>query len=136
MICKSCGRTIENANANFCDYCGTSLREQGFQEFHTAEIHQKSEVKENEKPISFGNWFGSMILPFIPIVGSVLYLVMLLYWSFSGKVPASKKNWARASFIVLIMSIILVVFYLEWFMQQAGVNGVDINSYIQQLYGK
>lgn len=27
MICKVCGRTIANKDANFCEYCGASFRE-------------------------------------------------------------------------------------------------------------
>lgn len=27
MICKTCGRTIKNEEANFCEYCGSSFRE-------------------------------------------------------------------------------------------------------------
>lgn len=135
MICKSCGRTIGNENANFCDYCGTSLREQSYPEIDTAEVHpNEMEAVEGEKPISFGNWLGSMGLLFIPVIGGVVYAGMLIYWSLSDKVTESKKNWARATLIMVVLWIILMVFYFERALQQLTASGFDINSYMQQLY--
>lgn len=145
MICKSCGRTIEKENANFCDYCGSSLREQRMEDFYKADTQNVSTAGNNaagsntaaateEKPITFRNWMGSMLLPFIPIFGWLIYLIALLYWSFSGKVTNSKKNWARATLIIVIISFILLIFYFDMMFQQLAANGIDINSFVQQLY--
>lgn len=134
MFCKSCGRMIENENANYCEYCGTLLKEQSFQEFRSAEVYQnEKEEKEEEKPITFGNWAGSMLLPFIPIFGPIVYVVMLIYWSISDKTVKSKKNWARATLVIVVLSLFLLVAYFNWAMQQLVASGFDINTYMQQL---
>jgi|GEM_PF-363125 hypothetical protein len=146
MICKSCGRTIDNENSNFCFYCGTSLKEgregdfvsgpvSGNQEYSKGIINSTTiaDVKDGEKPLSMSNWLGSMMLPFIPIIGGIAYIIMLVYWGFGGKAPASKKNWARASLIVIAVSLILLVFYFSVGLQQLEASGFDVNSYMQQF---
>lgn len=116
MICNICGRNIENENANFCENCGTSLRGHVVEQNNTyqkeSQIDNVNEKKEEQKPISFGNWMGSLILPFIPLVGPIIYLVMLFIWSFGSDTNQSKKNWARAQLIVTIISVVLVVYFI------------------------
>lgn len=146
MICKSCGRTIDNEHSNFCFYCGTSLKEGRAGDFAAVQVPEnheynkgtirntvKAEAKEGEKPLPMSNWLGSMMLPFIPIIGVVAYIIMLVYWGFGGKAPESKKNWARASLIVIAVSLILLVFYFSVGLQQLEASGFDINSYMQQF---
>lgn len=134
MICKSCGRTIENPKANFCDYCGDALREQEVQAFQTLNVQQEeTKVKEEETPVAFGNWLGSMLLLFIPFVGAPIYITMLIYWSFSAEIPESKRNWARAALIVAILLIFMWSACLRWVMQQLVTHGIDLNSIIPQV---
>ncbi|MDF2870952.1 MAG: hypothetical protein K0R05_2527 [Anaerocolumna sp.] len=105
------------------------------QEYNKGTIRNtvKAEAKEGEKPLPMSNWLGSMMLPFIPIIGGVAYIIMLVYWGFGGKAPESKKNWARASLIVIAVSLILLVFYFSVGLQQLEASGFDINSYMQQI---
>lgn len=133
MICNSCGRSAANDNANFCDYCGASLKE-GSSRVQSSEINQNRVMEERkveeDKPISFLNWIGTMLLPFIPLVGPIVYLVMLLVWSFGSDSNPSKKNWARANLVVMIISfLILIVFFTSTIMSLLN-NGMDLNSYL------
>lgn len=135
MICNSCGRSAANDNANFCDYCGASLKEGSSRVEHIdmdrSKVMEERKV-EGEKPISFLNWLGTMLLPFIPLVGPIIYLVMLLVWSFGSDSNPSKKNWARATLIVMIISfLILIVFFTSTIMSFLN-NGMDLNSYMNE----
>ena len=135
MICNSCGRSAANDNANFCDYCGASLKEGSSRVEHIDmdrnKVMEERKV-EGEKPISFLNWLGTMLLPFIPLVGPIIYLVMLLVWSFGSDSNPSKKNWARATLIVMIISfLILIVFFTSTIMSFLN-NGMDLNSYMNE----
>jgi quinol-cytochrome oxidoreductase complex cytochrome b subunit len=111
-----CGRHIANENANFCEYCGESLRNVREPEFQYQEpqnmfqnIFQDNKVvEESEKPVSFKNWLGSMCLIFIPLIGFFVYLFMLLKWSFDQKTPKSKKNWARAHLIIVFIFLLML----------------------------
>lgn len=118
MNCKVCGRNIEREGANFCDYCGTSFRA----EAEPVEIQKRTvdqAIVRNgsegangavEKEISFKNWLGTLMLPLIPIAGSVIYIVMMFVWAFSSSAPKSKRNWARANLIVTAISFILLIY--------------------------
>lgn len=140
MICKACGRDTVNESANFCEYCGTSFREDMSirqEEHYTGTREQQQDVTEiegNEKPISFGNWIGTMLLPFIPFIGVFIYIVMMFVWAFSSDAPKSKKNWARANLIMIIVSIILLVAMFSSAMMEIMNSGLNIEEYMGQFY--
>lgn len=142
MICKACGRNSVNESANFCEYCGTSFREDGIVKQENSLIEGKEAFQdmnsnknaENDKPISFGNWVGTMLLPFIPIVGILIYIVMMFVWAFSKDTPKSKKNWARANLIITILCIILLVFWFSSAMMEIMNSGLNMEEYMGQFY--
>ncbi len=59
---------------------------------------------ENEV-VSVGDWVVSMLLMCIPIVN----LILLCVWAFGSDAPMSKKNWAKAQLIWLLIGIILII---------------------------
>lgn len=144
MVCQACGRSTQNENANYCEYCGTSFRENRNVLYEDVEKENvKETVKTNEiqgdaviaeeKVISFKNWLGSMILPFIPFVGFLIYIVMLFVWSFSSETPKSKKNWARATLVVGVIAFILLAYFLMSTTMDLINSGFDFNGYIEQI---
>lgn len=140
MVCQACGRNTENENANYCEYCGTSYRENKNviyesvekENIRTSEMVEKS-IENEEKSTSFKNWLGSMLLPFIPGVGLIIYIVMLFVWAFSSETPKSKKNWARASLIVGVIGFIFIVYFLMSTTMDLINSGFDFNSYMNQI---
>lgn len=111
MICNTCGRTIRNEEANFCEYCGASFRgDNGFNIKTTPippipPVSEAVIVENKDKPISFLNWLGTyFLLLFLPYVG----LVMLFIWAFGRNVPLSKKNWARAHLVIMLILLVLL----------------------------
>ena len=168
MICKICGRTITNEEANFCEYCGASFRPgmdhrifeekmheqtkdgyvnagqepfsqrmdsmyQNTQEiqnrtYGSGQTYQSQAQKVanpslsgmfsgSDKPMTFGNWIIIYLIPFIPMIGTLLFLVLLFTWGFGSKVAATKKNWARATLVfILIMIVMLFVLMSSGFM--------------------
>lgn len=155
MICNSCGRDAVNKEANFCDYCGASLkqnsieREEGGVSFVTSQIKEESphsaeqqrggsnilkEGESEEKPVSFLNWVGTMILPFIPIVGWIIYLVMLFVWSFGSDTNRTKKNWARAMLVVIVIGIALVIIFFTSMVMNILNSGMNLEGYMNEYY--
>lgn len=154
MVCKVCGRTIANEEANFCEYCGASFRsgvENIYPEFHYQNTNNNQNNQNNnqnnnryngqntmgnmqgntaygrnpfqgngnsnvtdaqgevsEKPMTFGNWMMVMILPFIPMIGPIAYLAVLFMWSFGVNTPTTRKNWARATLVMLVVALFFV----------------------------
>jgi hypothetical protein len=69
-------------------------------------------ITGKENPISFLDWLGSYLILFVPIAN----IVMLVIWAFSYNTPASKKNWARATLIFLIVLFLLFIMYMAYVM--------------------
>ena len=168
MRCNVCGRQTMNEAANFCDYCGSSLREQNTSSNDSPQFGQGSSFPQNEpaseiihnqndwipqaaereqpeKPVSFLDWLGTYGIRFIPVVGWLIFLIMLFIWAFSKDTPQSKKNWARVKLIytgialvvIIIFLVIFLNFYIPVYMdiyQQMMDGTFDFNSYYNELY--
>lgn len=57
------------------------------------------------QPLSVGDWFVTILITAIPIVG----LVMLFVWAFSSDTNISKANWAKATLIWYAVGIFLAI---------------------------
>ncbi|MBE5960764.1 MAG: hypothetical protein E7256_05165 [Lachnospiraceae bacterium] len=136
MVCKVCGRTMTNENANFCEYCGASFRGDVDTSFlnetkipenaYNSQAGQMSGAGQKpwgspvqnvmaaqkqsvEESISFGKWLLVMVLPFIPIVGFWAFVVLLFIWGFGKNTSQTKKNWARATLVIGTFVIVLMM---------------------------
>lgn len=142
MLCKVCGRTASNEEANFCEYCGASFRSGevnpypnfeygaagqnqgmngnlntmeanstmgGFPYANNMNVNSKANEGEiAEKPMTFANWIMVLILPFIPVVGSFVYIAVLFIWGFGANTPKTRKNWARATLLILAIALAMI----------------------------
>lgn len=159
MKCNTCGRQSHNEEANFCDYCGASFREQAHADINASmkesipggpsmaktmpfpipgTINQVSEPVNIEKPVSFLNWLATYSLLFIPFFGWLAFIILLCIWAFDGKTPMSKKTWARATLILVGIAVVLLLGYLMFLfsspMFQDMLNGTfDYSSYYNSL---
>ena len=59
-------------------------------------------------PISVGEWVITTIILAIPIVG----FIMLFVWGFGSNTQPSKANWAKATLIMIGISIVLSFLFL------------------------
>ena len=59
-------------------------------------------------PISVGEWVITIIFIAIPIVG----FIMLFVWGFGSNIQPSKANWAKATLIMIGISIVLSFLFL------------------------
>lgn len=62
---------------------------------------------KNQSPVSVGNWIITLILTSIPLVG----FIMLLVWAFGNNTPVSKSNYAKATLIMMVIGLILVILF-------------------------
>ena len=60
-------------------------------------------VQPNDQTVSVGDWFVTMLLTSIPLVG----FIMLLVWAFGGGAKESKKNYARAALIFALVGAVV-----------------------------
>ena len=59
-------------------------------------------------PISVGEWVITIIIIAIPVVG----FIMLFVWGFGSNTQPSKANWAKATLIMIGISIVLSFLFL------------------------
>ena len=76
-----------------CPNCGAYLPEQA----------------GKKEPVSVGGWIGRTLIPCIPLVGGLIYLIMLFVWSGDQKKEESFRNWAKAQLIVLAIVLVLTI---------------------------
>jgi hypothetical protein len=160
-MCYNCGRQIQNETANFCEYCGASFREQaqaarpevGQPYNRIPEMQQGNfQIKDQnymttgqsgmqEKPIGFMSWLGTYAilgaLLFIPYFGWIGFVAILLFWAFSNKTPATKKNWARVTLIfvgiMMIFIIIALLAFSSLYYNEIKDGSFDWNSYYNNM---
>ena len=103
-VCQNCGATL-NDNVSFCSSCGVNLAA-------TYPAHSQTNSKA---PISIGGWIGRSLIPCIPLVGGIVYLIMLFIWSGDTTKEDTFRNWAKAQLIVMaivfVLAIVLFVVY-------------------------
>ena len=54
-----------------------------------------------ENPQSVADWVITLFITYIPLVN----IIMLLIWAFDTETPLSKKNWAKARLIWVLIGI-------------------------------
>lgn len=110
-VCNNCGATLPDEVA-FCNNCGASVQP-------VQPIVSQSAKKE---PISVGGWIGRSLIPCIPLVGGIVYLIMLFVWSGDTKKEETFRNWAKAQLIVTAIVIVLTIILVAIF----GVAAAEI----------
>ena len=129
MFCENCGKELSNT-AHFCDGCGASQTSSAAPE-QPAQVTQQTysapqqpapqaapaqqQVYNNyyqmpKQPVSIGGWIGRTLIPLIPIVGGLVYLIMLFIWSGDKTKQETFNNWAKAQ--LWVMLIVFGVFLL------------------------
>ena len=83
------------------------------------ETTQLNPINESPQyaPMSIGDWIITSIILAIPIVG----FVMLFVWGFGSNTQPSKANWAKASLIMIGISIVIALLFF------GSIFGVLIN---------
>jgi membrane-associated HD superfamily phosphohydrolase len=63
------------------------------------------------QPMSIGDWIITFIVTAIPLVG----FIMLFVWAFGDGTHPSKKTWAQAYLILMVVFIILMIIFFTVF---------------------
>lgn len=106
-VCNNCGASLED-NAAFCPNCGSNVPA-SYAPAASAGYPPVSPQMYAKQPISVGGWIGRSLIPLIPLVGGIVYLIMLFIWSGDAKKEDSFRNWAKAQLILLAIGIVLAI---------------------------
>ena len=94
-FCTECGAAMENDKA-VCPNCGKIA--EGF----VPQSYNNGPVKED--PVGVGEWILTFIISGLPVIG----FIMLIVWAFSAR-KTSKKNYAKATLLLMIIAFVLCV---------------------------
>ncbi len=107
-ICKFCGAEMEETGS-FCPNCGKNNADPVFNNV----INVSS--PNLEEPVSTSDWILTIILSYIPVIGFIL----LVFWAFAAK-KTSKKNFAKANLIFMIIAFAFIILCTGCFAALAG----------------
>ena len=142
-FCTGCGSEL-NDNASFCTNCGkafdTQQTAQNTMQTPAAPQAPKAKAQPAAQPVyapvpntgvvGTGYYFGMMLLFAVPVIGWILCLVT----AFTNKNP-SKKNFAKAMIIWLVIGLIISIvlfFVIQW---AATMVMEYVNTYAAEMTG-
>lgn len=91
----------------FCGSCGYVVEEKPASVEPTRVVNNYYPAAR--QPVSVLGWIGRSLIPAIPIVGSLIYFIMLFVWAGDKNKEESFNNWAKAQLWVMLITVILVV---------------------------
>lgn len=104
MYCKKCGGKLESYASN-CAFCGTPVEKYDAKANYIAPPKKQT----NNSSMSVGKWLGFSLLPFIPLIGTVVYLVLVFKWAFGNHDDLTLKNYAKANLIFMLLAFVLII---------------------------
>lgn len=75
--------------------------------------------------VSMWGWIGRYALNLIPLVGGLVYFIMLFVWAFDTKYDDSSRNWAKAMLLLAAIGAVLGVL-LVILMFVLGISAADV----------
>ncbi len=121
MFCENCGKNLEEG-AQFCDACGTPIAApaQVVEEPAQAPVPPVYEApaatqvvnnyyQESRQPVSVAGWIFRPLIAAIPLVGPIIYFIMLFVWANNKSMEVSFNNWAKAQLWLMLIAVALVV---------------------------
>ena len=79
MYCQKCGGKLESYASN-CAFCGTPVEKYDTEVKYTDAKKTQSEVKH----MTAWRWIGLTFLPCIPLIGIIIYIVLMFKWAFGN----------------------------------------------------
>lgn len=75
---------------------------------------------ETESSMSFIHWIVIMVLPYIPMIGTLAYLVLLLIWAFGRTASKTRRSWARATLVITVVAMVMMSYMLQSVLGSGG----------------
>ena len=151
MRCFNCGAEIE-PNSVACPRCGAGVRRPNADMTAEQPLLRQSgyNMRPNQpprgmtplysepigQPVSVLRWVGRMFLPWIPIVGGLVYFIMIIVWACGDKFDETSKNWAIASIIMIAFNLLvtIVIFCIFYAVFMALFNDASVQRQLQMFF--
>ncbi len=137
-VCPKC-QFIGNENELYCVKCGTLLEETSDEVPQGAPEAQENvqtppyapytyPTQQPKEEISVGKWVLYHLIPCIPVVGSLVYIVMLFVWGFGTDKNDTFRNWAKAQLIMMAIALGIVVLIMVFIFVVLGLSFAEFAS--------
>lgn len=103
--CNHCHAQLDD-QASVCGYCGTPVQANPYA---APAAYQAPYAPAPKEAISVGGWIGRSLIPLIPLVGGLIYFIMLFVWSGDSNKEDTFRNWAKAQLIVMAIGVVLCI---------------------------
>jgi len=107
MFCQKCGGKLESYASN-CAFCGTPVPKLDAQMNYVKEEKKKEKVEG----MTTVKWIGLTLLPCIPLIGVIVYLVLMFKWAFGTHEDVTLKGFARANLFFMLIGVILAIAFV------------------------
>lgn len=90
-----------------------------------------------EEPVSTWKWVLYHLIPLIPAVGPLVFLIMLFVWGFGSDKNETFRNWAKSQLIIMGISVVLGILILAIFIALFGslaAIGSGMDSFDYEYY--
>lgn len=113
MICSNCKNQIADGS-KFCEFCGSKVGVATQQPNTMPPVQNYNVTMQNYRyPISVLGWIGRPLISCIPIVGPLIYFIMLFIWASDRSKEETFNNWAKAQLIsLLIITLPIILIFL------------------------
>lgn len=120
LFCEKCGNVIKDGT-KFCEHCGESvaLPETSIAPEQNPVVEQKKNDEKTvyinnyhtnkRQPASVAGWIFRPLIACIPLVGPIIYFIMLFVWARDKSKEESFNNWAKAQLILLLIAVLIVI---------------------------
>lgn len=110
--CKVCGRRNPLADANFCYYCGASLKGDAVPAaVQPVEREPEPVTAEDptrvQKPFTVKHWLGLFLCLLVPLYGWIAFLVIALIGAFGANATEERRSFAKAFLIFLVIATVV-----------------------------
>lgn len=110
--CKVCGRRNPLADANFCYYCGASLKGDAVPAaVQPVEREPEPVTAEDptrvQKPFTVKHWLGLFLCLLVPLYGWIAFLVIALISAFGANATEERRSFAKAFLIFLVIATVV-----------------------------
>ena len=111
----NCSNQYQDPNSNTNGY-GSYNGYNNFNGYGTPNGQQYND--EQSRPLSMGEWVVILLVPMIPCVGVILYLV----WAFSSKTNVNRRNFCRANLV--IFAVVAAIYCIAFFLMGSAFSGM------------
>lgn len=110
--CKVCGRRNPLADANFCYYCGASLKGDAVPAVVQPVEREPEPVTAEDptrvqKPFTVKHWLGLFLCLLVPLYGWIAFLVIALISAFGANATEERRSFAKAFLIFLVIATVV-----------------------------